>query len=107
MKHLTGQHSTSKLVAKDPVSLSVEDAHHQPTPPKQAKNFQHLALGAQKVTQKEINKLVAGYTWNPILKERLSPWIMLQPYSHLFFLNHYNDSYNMLVLFSGIGPHLV
>ena len=61
LKHLTGQHSTSKLVAKDPASLSVEDAHHQPTPPKQAKVFQHLALGAQKVTQKEINKLVAGY----------------------------------------------
>lgn len=61
MKHLTRQRSTSKLVAKDAASLSVEDAHHEPTPPKQAKIFQHLGLGAQKVTQKEINKLVAGY----------------------------------------------
>ena len=55
LKHLTGQHSTLKLVAKDPASLSVEGAHHQLTLPKQAKIFQHLALGAQKVTQKEMN----------------------------------------------------
>ena len=59
-KHLSAQHGNTKLVAKDPARRSSEGADEQPTPPKQAKLFS--SVGAQKqVTQKDINRLVAGF----------------------------------------------
>lgn len=59
-KHLSAQHGNTKLVAKDPAHRSFEGVtHHQPTPPKQAKLFS--SLGAQQVTQNEMNRLVAGF----------------------------------------------
>uniref|UniRef100_A0A8C1TVX2 HAT C-terminal dimerisation domain-containing protein n=1 Tax=Cyprinus carpio TaxID=7962 RepID=A0A8C1TVX2_CYPCA len=59
-KHLSAQHGNTKLVVKDPAHRSFEGVtHHQPTPPKQAKLFS--SLGAQQVTQNEMNRLVAGF----------------------------------------------
>ena len=49
-----------KTCAKDPARRSSEGVDEQPTPPKQAKLFS--SVGAQKqVTQKDINRLVAGF----------------------------------------------
>lgn len=58
-KHLSAQHGNTKLVAKDPARRSFEGVTEQLTPPKQAKLLS--SLGAQQVTQKEINRLVAGF----------------------------------------------
>ncbi len=59
-KHLSAQHGNTKLVARDPACRSFEGVTQQPTPPKQAKLFS-TSLGAQQVTQKDMNKLVAGF----------------------------------------------
>ena len=59
-KHLSAQHGNTKLVAKDPARRSSEGIDEQPTLPKQAMLFS--SVGAQKqVTQKDINRLVAGF----------------------------------------------
>ena len=59
-KHLSAQHGNTKLVAKDPARRSSEGVDEQLIPPKQAKLFS--SVGAQEqVTQKDINRLVAGF----------------------------------------------
>lgn len=59
-KHLSAQHGNTKLVAKDPARRSHEGVTQQPTTPKQAELFS-TSLGAQRLTQKDMNKLVAGF----------------------------------------------
>ena len=59
-KHLSAQRGHTKLVAKDPARRSSEGVNEQLIPPKRAKLFS--SGGAQKqVTQKDINRLVAGF----------------------------------------------
>ena len=59
-KHLSAQRGHTKLVAKDPARRSSEGVDEQLIPPKQAKLFS--SVGAQEqVTQKDINRLVAGF----------------------------------------------
>lgn len=59
-KHLSAQHGNTKLVAKDPARRSHEGVTQQPTTPKKAELFS-TSLGAQQLTQKDMNKLVAGF----------------------------------------------